>query len=1043
MPKSNPQRKTTRGAQRTEQGQTRKTTISETDSKQTHQKREPNPRRAFSRHTGHGKQRSGVRHSGQLQEEGGHQGNEEYKWELDDSMVNKPNTTDRQSREKEQILGREGREKTIGGGGNEKSKKIKGKKKQQPEKIREPQKINLKELKTSEKKFNEKKKGKERLKPGGGKVSEDELEKSEGGNVSNKVHSSTGKGKEKGNKVGRNGNKGKKFQTFNEANDPSKSDVKEEVRPRTKSRAISNTRPVGKTGRSRNGISNDPSNEDSESLVESSKEPNNNEESTNSEGSITDLEDSKVSSRRDIHQRKVRKKDSNHSTESESAAEEGDKRETGDEETGKEGVADKTVTSEKGRGSSEEDNEENDLMTNERGSQSKLHSCIISQNPKDSIGSKDEGQEDKQGDSDEESDNEKEKAKKQMRSLRAAENEMGGSETIFKRKTLQMNVKKKLLMGVKVKAKEESKGTGRTETKQESKTREKFLKVQVQRKYQSQMRKVIKENTAAKQGDQFGDEQSTDVKMIPSCNILVHQSHLIHSFRTKSRDIKARSKQPLISAAAEGGLAQMAKVAVKVGKTQQGASVQEKVTEKPSGKERRWRSSSPDSSDAEGHLEEDQTSSPQHLKALLHQKKIAKVVGKVKLASIRKRKTRTLKAEGNTTMADVIQPEPGNPRIEGNSNQRFAAIRRVTGWICRQIPKILKSRSKLVTVTKVIGTTEWLSKTLSVRRKNKHGKPGGFRRRMAIRFVSTAGQVSQKGITNRDLKVGGEGACRLLVVNNTTPSSMDDAEVIAPDDIELVPEMEANGQNKHHQSEDQSEAEEKFNSSDAKYAIVLPRVHRLVKSKATVLASCRSERACGGTSQPYNVAVSAQPDYFYMDVVGKSQSRHSDKLHTLGDITRSNSERKTSKQPKGAWIWKAKNIPHSKDRVTSPRLVNKLLRKDQEKRKITLPDHNPPLPSHLRTDPQQQIARAQGTEYFQEMNEIHWAQRGHFNDEHLTWLDSETLLPRLTIENLSKWTMYKEQDITRTSRRAGVWESEDTVEDILEEEFKYKQVPIQ
>ncbi|XP_038632473.1 uncharacterized protein LOC119952915 [Scyliorhinus canicula] len=1040
MPKSTPRRKTTRGAQRTEQGQTRKTTISETDSKQIHQKREPNPRKAFSRHTGHGKQRSGVRHSGQLQEEGGHQGNEEHKWELEDSTVNNPNTSDRQSQEKEQILG--GTEKTMGGGGNEKSKKIKGKKKQQPEKIREPQKVNLKELKTSEKKFNEKKKGKERLKPGRRKVSEDELEKSEGGNVSNKVHSSTGKGKEKGNKARRNENKGKKFQTFNEANDSSKSDVKETVRPRSNSRAISNSRPVGKTGRSRNGISNDPSNEDSESLADSSKEPNNNEESTNSEGSITDLEDSKASSRRDIHQRKARKKDSDHSTESESAEEEGDKRETGDEETGKEGIAEKTVTSEKGRGSSEEDNEENDSMTSERGSQSKLYSCIISQNPKDSTGSKDERQEDKQGDSDEESDNEEEKAKKQMRSLGAAENDTGGSEKILKRKTLQMNVKKKLLMGVKVKAKEESKGTGRTETKQESKTREKFLKVQVQHKYQSRMHKVIKENTAAKQGDQFGDEQSTDVKTIPSCNILAHQSHLIHSFRTKSRNIKARSKQPLISAAAEGGLTQMVKVAVKVGKTQQGASVQEKATEKTSGKERRRQSSSTDSSDAEGHLEEDQTPSPQHLKALLHQKKIAKVVGKVKLASIRKRKTRTLKAEGNTTVADVIQPEPGSPRIEGKSNQPFAVIRRVTGWLCRQIPKMLKSRSKLVTVTKVIGTTEWLSKTLSVRRKNKHGKPGGFRRCMAIRFASTAGQVSQKGITNRDLKVGGEGACRLLVVNNTTPSSMDDAEVIAPDDIELVPEMEGNGQNKHHQSEDQSEPEEKFNSSDAKYAIVLPRVHRLVKSKATVLASCRSERARGGTSQPYNVAVSAQPEYLYMDV-GKSQKRHSDKLHTLGVITQSNSERKTSKQPKDASLWKAKNIPHSKDGVTSPRLVNKLLRKDPEKRKITLPDHNPPVSSHLRTDPQQQITRAQGTEYFQDMNEIHWAQRGHFSDEHLTWLDSETLLPHLTVENLSKWTMYKEQDITRTPRRAGVWESEDTVEDILEKEFKYKQVPIQ
>ncbi|XP_078385251.1 unconventional myosin-XVB [Cetorhinus maximus] len=615
-----------------------------------------------------------------------------------------------------------------------------------------------------------------------------------------------------------------------------------------------------------------------------------------------------------------------------------------------------------------------------------------------------------------------------------------------------MNVKKKLLMGMKVKAKEESKGTGQAETKQESKTREKFLKVQVQHRYPSRMCEAMKRNAAEKQyikqGDQSGDEQnleeSTDVKTIPSLNILSHQSHLIHSLRTKSRDVRARSKQPLTSAAAGGGLSQLVKVAVKIGKTQQGALVQEKPTGQTSGKERRWRSSSAESSDAEDHLDEDQIPCPQNLEALIRQKKIAKVVGKVKLASIRKRKARTLKTEENTAVADVIEPEPGSPRIEGNSCQRFSAIRRVTGWICRQIPKILQPRSKLVAVTKVIGTTEWLSKTLSMKQKNKHGKSGGFRRRMAIRFASTAEQVSRKGhspgITNTDLNVGEEGTCQLLVVNNTTPCSTGGAETMAPDDIELVPEMEANGQNKHHRSEDQSDVEEKFSSSDAKYAIVLPRVHRLVKSKATVLASCRSERAHGDSPQPYKVAVSAQPDYLYMDASGRPQSRHRDKLHALGDITQSNSERKTSKhQPKDARIWRAKNVPHCQDIVTSPRLVNKLLRKDQEKRKIALSDPNRPFPSHLRTDPQQQVKCAQDTEYFQDMKEIHWAQRGHFNSEHLTWLDSETLLPHPTIKNLNKWTIYKEQDIIRTSRRTGAWESEDTVEDVLEKDFKYKQ----
>lgn len=74
------------------------------------------------------------------------------------------------------------------------------------------------------------------------------------------------------------------------------------------------------------------------------------------------------------------------------------------------------------------------------------------------------------------------------------------------------------------------------------------------------------------------------------------------------------------------------------------------------------------------------------------------------------------------------------------------------------------------------------------------------------------------------------------------------------------------------------------------------------------------------------------------------------------------------------------------------------------------------------------------------MDQVHWTQHEAPSCDPMTWLNSETLLPRLTIENLSKWTFNQEQDIAQSHRlkkaSKGWWETGD----ILEMDTAQKQV---
>ncbi|XP_029815936.1 myosin XVB [Manacus vitellinus] len=73
----------------------------------------------------------------------------------------------------------------------------------------------------------------------------------------------------------------------------------------------------------------------------------------------------------------------------------------------------------------------------------------------------------------------------------------------------------------------------------------------------------------------------------------------------------------------------------------------------------------------------------------------------------------------------------------------------------------------------------------------------------------------------------------------------------------------------------------------------------------------------------------------------------------------------------------------------------------------------------------------------------HWAQQQGQGCDPAAWLNSELLLPRLTIENLSKWAIYRDPQLASSRVRKVCkeqWEAEDASDDVLEMEFLQKQV---
>ncbi|XP_041077515.1 unconventional myosin-XV-like [Polyodon spathula] len=445
-----------------------------------------------------------------------------------------------------------------------------------------------------------------------------------------------------------------------------------------------------------------------------------------------------------------------------------------------------------------------------------------------------------------------------------------------------------------------------------------------------------------------------------------------------------------------------------------------------------------------------------------HTQNIGLMIGRVKMASIG---YQTKKKCGKTK--DECQPQPPSVPVDQQTGRkkRVNTLRRVTGWLHRKMPKNLNLRAKLVAVGRAIGFSGWLAKRLQ--KKNRQRR---FRRRMAIRIASTAGLANKQ-----DRMAGGKGESiveGISVAEDTQDKGrssklqVESSEELQEDHEDMEsddsPVEELNTSSPQANSESFSEPEEKATSSDAKYAIVFPRVHRLVKSIGATTETSRPIEAQQNCGKPSRRILPVQPDLkslkrntasseqmgkgrlenlFYGDRESKSRLNSNNKEECR---TRSSklvpSQFKVAKlmssKPKQQTIEVDKELGQGNKGGTSDKgfrlgFSNGEQGKGLEDEMLTS--------SYDEEEADHEVAQFMGEGVFETNMEVHWAQ----SRDPLDWLRAETLLPHPTIEKLSKWTMYKESELPQPAASRGSWEPEDAAEGILEMGLTHTQVHVE
>ncbi|KAM7089285.1 myosin XVB [Ciconia maguari] len=381
-------------------------------------------------------------------------------------------------------------------------------------------------------------------------------------------------------------------------------------------------------------------------------------------------------------------------------------------------------------------------------------------------------------------------------------------------------------------------------------------------------------------------------------------------------------------------------------------------------------------------------------KQLLGKKKVGKVIGKVKLSS-----GQTLEAKKEKAEEVVAEAPSEKENVHDGKGSKYlhthSAFRNVTSWLGQKPAKKASLKARLLRVARAIDISRWLLKKFGKRKRS--SKPFGFSR-VAIRIVSTAGWVgrSRKAFPG----AAGELGRAELSDKESSPPLVEGkggpkmAEEVGHIDLPSG-DSPLNGTSSFPYL--LSLDEEKNNATDAKFAIVFPRVHSMVKTKSSL-------------------------------------SRGSGNGYSLGKM-RSLSDRKSVMPVQQGCRFKC-DLPRS--------LMDQSPQRNSEQGFLPHREEYPICTS----DYSREVDVKEGSGVLQTAGSIvtpcvHWSQQQAQGCDPAAWLNSELLLPQVTIENLSKWAIYKDPHLAHghvTKVCKDQWEVEDITDNMLEMEFMQKQV---
>ncbi|CAM9695389.1 unnamed protein product [Bubo scandiacus] len=374
-------------------------------------------------------------------------------------------------------------------------------------------------------------------------------------------------------------------------------------------------------------------------------------------------------------------------------------------------------------------------------------------------------------------------------------------------------------------------------------------------------------------------------------------------------------------------------------------------------------------------------------------KKVGKVIGKVKLSS-----GQTLEAKKEKAEEVVAEATSEKENVHDGKGSKYlhthSAFRKVTSWLGQKPAKKASLKARLLSVARAVGVSRWLLKKFGKRKRS--SKPFGFRSRVAIRIVSTAAWLGRSGkafpgaATHLGRAELSDKESSPLVEGKGDPRM---AEEVGHSDL-------PSGDSLLHGTSSFPyllSLDEESNAPDAKFAIVFPRVHSMIKAKTSL-------------------------------------SRDSGNGYSLEKL-RSRSEGKSVMSVQRSCRFKS-DLPRSLINQSPQRSSDQGFLPNQEEDPIRTSDCS----SEVDAKESSGVLQTAGSMV---TPRVHWSQPQAQECDPAAWLNSELLLPRLTIENLSKWAIYKDPHLANSHVMKvckGQWEAEDITDNMLEMEFMQKQV---
>lgn len=377
-------------------------------------------------------------------------------------------------------------------------------------------------------------------------------------------------------------------------------------------------------------------------------------------------------------------------------------------------------------------------------------------------------------------------------------------------------------------------------------------------------------------------------------------------------------------------------------------------------------------------------------------KKVGKVIGNVKLNS-----GQTLEAKQEKAEVVVAEAPSEEENVHGGKRSKYlhtrSTFRKVTGWLGQKPAKKASLKARLLSVARAIGISRWLLKKFGKRKRS--SKPFGFRSRVAIRIVSTAGWVGRSGKAFPGT-AGQLGRAELSDKESSPPLVEGKGGPKMAEEVGHI-DLLSGGSPLNESSFPYllSLDEEKNNATDAKFAIVFPRVHSMIKTNSSL-------------------------------------GRDSGNGYSLEKL-RSLLDRKSVMPVQHGCRFKC-DLPRSLMDESSHRNSEQGFLPHREEEPIHTPDYSSEVDIKEGSGVLQ-TAGPLGTP------RVHWSQQQAEGCDPAAWLNSELLLPRLTIENLSKWAIYKDPHLANSHVMKvckDQWEAEDITDNMLEMEFMQNKVQV-